>query len=148
MFFLKAGKSVPSIKNSRVFYRVSRNLCVCRAGGECWWPDGWDSRFPLPWPGLNPWSGNWDSSSHSRQHDPEKKRKRKRKKFVWAKIAFRILEQEKSPFLCLVLVIENEVAELKGGWFDGLSLACPVCMGKAEAGHMVQLTPMFLFVDF
>ena len=29
------------------------------------------------------------------QHDPKKKRKRKRKKFVWAKIAFRILETRK-----------------------------------------------------
>ena len=146
MFFLKARKSVPSIKNSRVFYRVSRNLHVFGWGGRVfWWPSGWDSRLPLPWPGFNP--GRGTEILQATQHDPKKKRKRK--KFVWAKIAFRILGTRKVT-LSLPGIGDREWRwpRAEGGWSDGLSLACPVCVGKAEAGRVVQLTPIFLFVDF
>lgn len=109
MFFLKARKSVPSIKNSRVFYRVSRNLCVCvggRGGGV----------LVTQWLGLQiPTAMTWVQSlvGELRFFKPlsmtqKRKEREKERNLCGQKQPLEFQEQEKSPFLCLVLVIENE----------------------------------------
>ena len=37
------------------------------------WPSGLDSRLSLPWPGFNPWSGNYDPTNFKVQ--PKRKTK-------------------------------------------------------------------------
>lgn len=58
--------------------------------GILWWSSDWDSELSMPWPRINPWSGNRDPASHVAQpkqnKTPQLKKKKKTLDIVEARV--------------------------------------------------------------